>query len=636
MHVFDASDDLKTVSLGDCLLGWEVQILNDSLETVNDGEVGEIYISGVGLSQGYLNKPEVTKQYFISHPRTGVTLYQSGDLGVRRGSRGLLEFAGRADNQIKINGFRVELGAVEQNLCEHPAVVNAVVKAAEANKDGLNHMLVAYVVLKQNTAERQFSSDILKYFLLDRLPNYMVPMIYVAMDALPLTANKGKVDRKALPHPSAVPNLNSNSEKISEREPAHENEIDHGLNVKMSQCCAIFENVLNLDRGVVKTDSNFFELGGSSLWITRLLNELRSTFDVELLSWHIYRQPTPQQLVFWILQTQKMECESSQDVDNDLLIKEAHSLDQQLRPTVSSKMSSKVALITGATGFLGVFLLENLLKKGPFQVIYCLVRAESAAHAWERLQATRQKYGIQTVHSNVELVMLVGDVQQPNLGVGGDCYAQISSDVDVIYHVAADTNYIRPYVELRQPNVEGVRNVLHFTATGPSLKTLHYVSTIGVYGSLIGFTSSVLDEGLDMQHCISYFSEGETGYTKSKWVAEIMVLEFKSRGFPVSIYRPGFIEAHSVTGIANTDDMMCRYIKGCIQMAAYPRLPRKFWEPIPVNFAADAIAYISLTREPGQVYNLVPDREREMGNKAIFQCSREDYQFHVAELSLTH
>ncbi|KAL2628743.1 hypothetical protein R1flu_013429 [Riccia fluitans] len=646
MHVFDpTSDDLKTVPLGEPLPGWQVHLLNDHLQPVQDGEVGEIYISGVGLSLGYHNKPRETAKYFISHPKVGIALYRSGDLGVRRrASKGLLEFAGRVDNQIKINGFRVELGAVEQALCEHPVVEYAAVKAVEANGDGSNHMLVAYVVLKvQEDAESQITSEFLNYFLLDRLPKYMVPVIYVTMDALPLTANRGKVDRKALPHHSTLPYLHRSSQTNSAKGPDVELEANSELQLMTAKCCALFEKVLNLSPGIVKRDSSFFHLGGSSLWVAKLVHEVQDTFDVELLSWQIYKHPTPEQLTCCIIQTQKSKAGSKssnreQEVDAEELLREGLSLDKSLRPIEGLKTSSSVALMTGVTGFLGAFLLENLLLENSFQVIYCLVRGTSPAHAWDRLLATRKKYGLQTKTpvSNIELVMLAGDVQQSKLGLSDEVYSQLSDHVDLIYHVAADTNYIRPYGEMRQPNVEGTRNILHFAATGPSLKTLHYVSTIGLFGSLSGFTCSTLDENFNIQECLPFFSQGETGYTKSKWVAEVMVLDFMSRGFPVSIYRPGFIEAHSVTGVANIDDMMCRYIKGCIQMGSYPNLPRKYWEPIPVNFAADAITYISLREAPGQIYNLVPNREREMGNQAIFQCLTKDGRCKVQELSIQH
>ncbi|KAL3684959.1 hypothetical protein R1sor_002981 [Riccia sorocarpa] len=646
MHVYDPVwDDMSTVPLGEPLPGWQVHLLDDRLQPVQDGEVGEIYISGVGLSQGYYRKPGITSKYFLSHPTFGIYSYRSGDLGVRQGPKRLLEFAGRVDNQIKINGFRVELGAVEQALCEHPFVEYAAVKAVEVNQDGSNHMLVAYVVpTVKGAATGKLHSEFLKYFLLDRLPEYMVPVIYVRMDALPLTANRGKVDRKALPHPSKLPNLSLSSQKISESEPDIEFKTEDGLIDVMNKCCGIFQKVLNLGSGKVKIDSNYFHLGGSSLLVAKLVYEVQAVFNVELLSWQIYKHPTPQQLAVCISQMQKSladpDCSSRvQEVCAEELLTKACSLDKTLRPVGSSKTSSKVALVTGATGFLGVFLLENLLSESPLEVIYCLVRGTSSSHAWERLQATRKKYGLlpkSPMGSSVKLVMLAGDVEDPKLGLSEESYAQLSDHVNMIYHVAADTNYIRPYAEMRKPNVEGTRNILHFAAAGNSIKTLHYVSTIGLFGSLSGFTRSTLHENFDIEQCLHFFSQGETGYTKSKWVAEIMVLDFKARGFPVSVYRPGFIEAHSTTGVANTEDVMCRYIKGCIQMGAYPKLPGKFWEPVPVNFAADAISYISLKEKPGQIYNLVPDREREMDNKGIFQCLAEDSQCILQELSVRH
>ncbi|BBN07058.1 protein MpACOS15 [Marchantia polymorpha subsp. ruderalis] len=636
MHVIDDISDLSglsTVPLGAPLPGWTVDLLDSQLEPVEDGEVGQIYIGGVGVSAGYFGKPKLTSECFIIHPRTGQTLYRSGDLGVRRGSRKLLEFAGRVDTQIKIRGFRVELGAVEQTLCQHLAVEHAAVTAVAANKDGSNQILVAYVVLRREAAESKlFSSSLLKSFLLDHLPSYMVPHVYVIMTALPLTLNGGKVDRKALPHPVSL----QSSSPVSNGCCGHDTAVDgldddlHGM---LSMACLTFANVLGLDGGLVKVDSNFFDLGGNSLLLMPLLSELRQTFEMEMLSREIYNHPTPQQLVRLIL-TKRKQTDSVLQLDavRDVLNKESQSLDRTLRALKSGKLRSRAALVTGATGFLGVFLLDNLLAQSPFQVIYCLVRGNSVAQAWEKLGAARQKYGLATRISNVQLVLLVGDIQELMLGRSEESYAQLCQHVDTIYHVAAVTNYLWPYEEIGLPNVVGTKNILHFAANGISTKTLHYVSTVGVYGSLSAFSFDLLDENFDMECCPSFFSNTETGYSKSKWVAEMMVLDFRSRGFPVSIYRPGFIQAHSVTGAANRDDMMCRYIQGCIQMGKYPHLPRKFWIPVSVDFVADAISYISLNTAPGQIYNLVPDREREMGNSAMFQTLKDVWQYKLEEL----
>ncbi|KAL2628735.1 hypothetical protein R1flu_013421 [Riccia fluitans] len=174
-----------------------------------------------------------------------------------------------------------------------------------------------------------------------------------------------------------------------------------------------------------------------------------------LPGWQTYKHPTPEQLTFCIIQTQKSKAGSKssnreQEVDAEELLREGLSLDKSLRPIEGLKTSSSVALVTGVTGFLGAFLLENPLLENSFQVIYCLVRGTSPAHAWDRLLATRKKYGLQTKTpvSNIELVMLAGDVQQSKLGLSDEVYSQLSDHVGLIYHVAADTNYIRPYGEM--------------------------------------------------------------------------------------------------------------------------------------------------------------------------------------------
>ncbi len=235
------------VPIGRPIANTQIYILNSSMQPVPVGVAGELYIGGVGVARGYLNRPELTAEKFIPDPfsaEPGRKLFKTGDLARYRRD-GAIEFLGRIDHQVKIRGFRIELGEIEAVLLQHPAIEQAVVVAREDTPG--NKRLIAYLVSAQQ--ETTPSTESLRGYLKDRLPDYMIPSLFLFLEALPLSAN-GKVDRKALPEPShARPEL----EKVYVA-PRSETE---------EQLARIWAEVLGLDR--VGINDNFFDLGGASI-----------------------------------------------------------------------------------------------------------------------------------------------------------------------------------------------------------------------------------------------------------------------------------------------------------------------------------------------------------------------------------
>ncbi|MDZ7269873.1 MAG: amino acid adenylation domain-containing protein [candidate division KSB1 bacterium] len=278
-----------TVPIGRPIDNVEIYVLDHLLRPVPVGVEGEIYIGGVGVSRGYLNRPDLTAEKFLPDPfsnRPGARLYKSGDLA-RYLPDGNLEFLGRLDQQVKLRGFRIELGEIETRLREHPAVrAAAVVVHGDSPKE---QQLVAYVVLDPPTAADAAQGTPappgegapathavlpeLRAFLQQRLPAHMVPSFFVPLAAMPLTPN-GKVDRRALPAPAAA----HESSYVAPRTP--EEEILAG----------IWAQVLNVPR--VGVHDNFFELGGHSLLVTQLLSRVREALQVELPLRSLFDAPT--------------------------------------------------------------------------------------------------------------------------------------------------------------------------------------------------------------------------------------------------------------------------------------------------------------------------------------------------------
>ncbi|MCP3142127.1 non-ribosomal peptide synthase/polyketide synthase [Pyxidicoccus sp. QH1ED-7-1] len=260
-----------TISIGTPIANTSVYLLDSHQHLVPVGVRGELYIGGEGLALGYLHRPELTAERFLPNPfstEPGARMYRTGDLA-RWLPDGRLEFCGRADAQVKVRGFRIEPGEIEATLLAHPLVLKATVIVRE-DVPG-DKRLVAYVVLHANAPDTKTLRD----FLHGRLPEYMVPSAFVAMEALPLSPS-GKVDRKALPAPES--SASRDDTFVAPSTPTEE------------LLASLWADVLHLEK--VGAHDNFFELGGHSLLATQVISRIRDTFQVELPLRDLFEVPT--------------------------------------------------------------------------------------------------------------------------------------------------------------------------------------------------------------------------------------------------------------------------------------------------------------------------------------------------------
>ncbi|HWG73518.1 MAG TPA: amino acid adenylation domain-containing protein [Acidimicrobiales bacterium] len=259
--------------VGRPLPGVEIHLLDAERRPVPAGTVGQIFIGGDGLARGYLGRPDLTAERFVFDPfssRPGARLYRTGDLGRIRAD-GELDFVGRADDQVKVRGFRIECGEVEGALRAHPAVGEAVVVARE-DAPG-DRRLVAYVVGRGATGPSPDGPD-LRRFLAARLPSYMVPGAFVPLDALPLT-NNGKVDRDALPAPGEARVGRGGGAPLTPTE---------------KLLAGIWSDVLGIEG--IGPDDDFFELGGHSLLAAQVVARIQGELGAQLGLQTVFDAPT--------------------------------------------------------------------------------------------------------------------------------------------------------------------------------------------------------------------------------------------------------------------------------------------------------------------------------------------------------
>lgn len=248
-----------SIPYGKPLSNQSFHILDEALQPRPVWVPGQIYIGGIGLAQGYWRDATKTAASFIQHPVTGERLYRTGDLG-RYLPDGNIEFLGRIDFQVKIRGYRIELGEIETALQQHPAIRAVAVSAVGKQRD--DKQLVAYIVLEQ---EQAITSIELRNYLQQKLPEYMIPSLFMFMDSLPLSSN-GKVDRRALPDPEQ--NQGDLGAIVAPRD---------SLELQLVQ---IWQEILKLPE--VGITNNFFELGGTSIQAVRLMTQIHQLFGQHL------------------------------------------------------------------------------------------------------------------------------------------------------------------------------------------------------------------------------------------------------------------------------------------------------------------------------------------------------------------
>jgi thioester reductase-like protein len=343
-----------------------------------------------------------------------------------------------------------------------------------------------------------------------------------------------------------------------------------------------------------------FEMGLDSLMALELFDQLQTDLPIKISIGSLMQSHSVLSLSELLLQACFPDDLSGTQPQGllQLDLNQLAVLDENIHPPLHSAnlvVVPQAIFLTGASGFLGAFLLQDLLDQTTAD-IYCLVRAPDQARGLQRIQQNLLNYGLTC---NIERIHpVLGDLAQPQLGLTDEVFAELAQQIDVIYHSAATLNFVYPYTALQAANVAGTQEILRLACTD-RLKPLHYVSTDAVfdaaqyYGQLVPENTALVDtNGIEL------------GYTQTKWVAEKLVTIARERGLPVAIYRPPLIAGHSYSGQWNTDDFTCRLIRGCIQMGAMPALDARV-SFVPVDYVSRSIVHLAQKSQSlGQSFHL--------------------------------
>ncbi|KAJ7432893.1 alpha-aminoadipate reductase Lys1p [Mycena galericulata] len=640
----------------------DVQLLvvnrNDRTVPCAVGEVGEIYVRSGGLAEGYLDaaatKEKFVENWFaatapprkdtIRHPLAnglpgpearhwkGIRdrMYRSGDLG-RYLPDGIVECTGRADDQVKIRGFRIELGEIDTHLSQHP-LVRENVTLVRRDKDE-EKILVSYFVPLDGPALKDYASEVtdgeeekglvqgikkyrrlikdIREHLKKKLPSYSVPSLFVPLRRMPLNPN-GKVDKPALPFPdtaqaatSAPGSRQANSTEETIRQ--------------------IWASMLPNPPHPIPSDESFFDLGGHSILATRLIFEIRKVFVVDAPLGLVFDRPTIAGLAEAVETLRNADLGISykqpnappsanlavpgaqQSQGGPVALEYGDDLDKLLPhlqdsyPALPDDYGVKLltVFLTGATGFLGAFVLRDLLSRDArVSKVICLVRAPDAQKGLERLREGSTDRGVwddEWVKSG-RLEVVAGDLSVEFFGLGKDGWAQVADHADVVVHNGALVHWVYPYEKLRSPNVlatltaidlasTGKQKLVVFVSSTSALDSEHYVQ---LSDSLVGGHSKYqgVPENDDLQGARSTL---KTGYGQTKWVSEKLLFEAGRRGLRGHIVRPGYVVGDSGTAVTNTDDFLWRLVKGCVQLGLVPDINNTV-NMVPVDHVARCTA----------------------------------------------
>ena len=557
------------------LPGTEIHVLDENLRPAAEGE---IHIGGPGVAHGYLTEEAPGRARFRPDPGgPSKRLYRTGDRG-RWTTAGYLEVTGRVDRQLKIRGFRVEPGEIEATLASHELVEDVAVKPYTHRGE---QQVAAYYTGSEGAVTE------LRAYIAEYLPAYMVPATFVRLPEMPVKTN-GKVDLDALPdvvHGAAT-----------------RNRPDSGAGLIERAVAGLWQQVL--ERDDVHPDDNFFELGGDSILAAELLAKLRATLGI------LITQVRP--LIRLLLEDATLAsfAKAVEAARAGTLGADARPVDfeaeAELRVTIPDSPSQPAnwqqpehILLTGATGFLGIYLLRELLARTS-ATVHCLVRADSPEHARKRLQDNASHYfddDLSTFEGRV--VAIPGDLAEPALGLSEEDFDRLARIVDVIHHPGGLVNFIYPYSHLRAANVEGTREIVRLASRYRNAP-VHYISTMAV---ISGFGTAGIRE-VGEQTPLAFADHLSVGYVESKWVAEKLLQNAAEAGLPVAIYRAADISGDRERGAWNTATEMCAMKKFVVDTGLAPvaELPLDY---TPVDCYAAAVAHIASGKLPGgDVYHL--------------------------------
>lgn len=595
--------DAPYCPVGPLLDPGHMYVLDDNGKKVDAGVSGELFVGGDLLARGYLNLPETTKKAFIPdpfHSDSKARMYRTGDLA-RLLPSGNLEITGRVGAMLKIRGYSVVPGKVENAIVEQLAVRHCVVIG---HGEGLEKQLVAYIVHDKEepgsrptvVIDESGYSPAARKTLSSELAQYMIPAIWVELESLPTHEVSGKADLKRLPPPTVpkIKSIGTNGEST-----------ERGTQINIATITELWAASLSTSPSSITQDHDFFDLGGHSLTLADLATRLSRTFGFPISLGQLAGNPTIEGHLKVVRDARDGHTAAVQ-ADLPAVLRADSVLPNDIKPTktdVCALKDAQTVFLTGATGFLGGFLLSELIDSTSARIV-CLVRFNDPSEqdrpaGVARIRRNLLELGIWQDSILERVEVLPGNLSRKRFGLEPDVFEDLASRVQVIIHSAATVNLVYPYAALRGANVGGTREVIRLACAAKA--TLQYVSTNGVLplSGRDGWSEDAMIEVDDVPEKLL------DGYGQTKWVAEKLIHEAGDRGLPVRILRPGTISGHSTSGATNAWDLLSAIIVEALHLGVAPELEDWRAEMTPVDYVSKAITTLANnTKSEQRVFHL--------------------------------
>lgn len=595
-HVIDKKRNYETIPIGRPIANTSAFILDDCLQLLPKGMTGELCLSGIQMADGYYGDTELTNRKFVFSP-IGQKVYRTGDLA-RWNENGELEYLGRTDSQLKIRGFRVEPAEIEARIAEHPKVLMQVVIPFTAAGD--KHLCAYYV------ADGKISTEEMKEYLSDILSDYMIPDAYIQLEKIPLTQS-GKVDVRRLP----MPRLSGSSEYI---------EPEDGLE-------RILANAMGKTLGIerVSASDDFFNIGGTSLnAIGVVLEAERHGLRIALND--IFKYKTPRAIALNFEERKKKGLLQTEKDNKEIKQEEKSCYKKQKFANSQPFITHNNILLLGATGFLGIHILHELLSDSAKHIFCPIRRKNDCQDEKERLNSTYKFYFDKDINFEEfkERLTIVSNKNWQTNSIIPDNVTVINC-IGNVKHFAADSS-------IMDTNVETVRQIVDFCVR--KNRNLVHISTKSISGiankEKINNGLLLTEQDYDIGQNIE-FNE----YIKSKFMAEGLILDaIKAKRLNTRIMRVGNLSARSYDGKfqANPESNAFYSAQEAIKEIGYiPESMKDYsFDISPIDITAKAIIKLITLSNENIIYHPYNNKLKTL-NDLVTELNKSGYNIRFIE-----
>ncbi len=615
----ESKNSVTFLSSGYALGSNDVKIVNpENSEICQENQVGEIWVHGKNVTAGYWQQPDINAKTTnaLFKPDGKVPYFKTGDFGFFKNAE--LFITGRLKELIIIHGKNYYPQDIENTVSLTSKNFNIQACAAFSYYSQSNEVL-GIAIEAPNIGDQSAELENKINIAMSKTHGISASIVILKDQLLPRTSN-GKIKRSECSKIFTSGKWNGNDYKSNISQIKLTREVFKNFNSSDKLDSESIFKILKFEIAELIqkpteeliSESKINELGIDSIQAVQLISKLKREYKLNLNVSILYRDinlaAVAEDLV---CQSDSKSTLSHQKIDfqNDIL--EIEDIIPKQLPNKSNTPAKNIFL-TGATGFLGSYLLKDLLQLTDAK-IYCLVRAKNKENGKKRIEDSLRKISDLNENHLARIEPIPGHLDQPNFGIDDENFNFLSENIDQIFHNGANVNFVAPYESLYSVNVYGNFSILKL-AVNSKLKNVHFISTVAVFNGPERDQFDPIKESDALPTPNNIFS----GYAQTKWVSETLYKKAQQLGLPVSIYRPALVMGDSESGYCHTEDFLCRFIKGCLQLGSFPNIPIQI-DMSPVNFVAQSIVKISQEQSSiNQAYHIRNPRSILLPNLAAW------------------